>query len=155
MWAEFKKFALRGNVIDLAVGIIIGTAFGTIVSSLVNDVVMPPIGVLLGNIDFRDLYVTLKAGNPPPPYANLEAATAAGAVTLRIGKFLNALVNFAILAIVIFFIIRAINRLSAKLAPPPPPPAAMTKECPFCRSSIHLQATRCAFCTSEIPVARS
>ena len=150
MWTEFKKFIMRGNVVDLAVGIIIGTAFGSIVSSLVNDVVMPPIGFALGSVDFRDLFVTLKPGTPGEPYVNLEAAKTAGAVTLRYGLFINALINFLIVALAMFLVIKVMNKLSAKFLPPPPPPASITKECPFCKSAIHRMATKCAFCTSEV-----
>jgi large conductance mechanosensitive channel len=150
MWTEFKKFIMRGNVVDLAVGIIIGTAFGAIVNSLVNDIIMPPVGFVLGSVDFRDLYATLKDGSPAGPYANLEAAKAAGAVTLRYGLFINAIINFLIVALAMFVVIKIMNKLSARLLPPPLPPASITKECPFCKSAIHRMATRCAFCTSEI-----
>lgn len=150
MWTEFKKFIMRGNVIDLAVGIIIGTAFGAIVSSLVNDVIMPPVGVVLGNVDFRDLFVTLKDGAPSGPYANLEAAKGSGAVTLRYGLFINTIINFLIIAASVFLVIKLVNKVTEKLAPPPPPPAGVTRDCPFCRSPIHRLAIRCAFCTSEV-----
>jgi large conductance mechanosensitive channel len=150
MWKEFRTFILRGNVIDLAVGIVIGTAFGAIVKSMVDDVIMPPLGVLLGSIDFRDLFVVLIDGTPPPPYANLEAAKAAGAVTLRIGLFVNSVVAFLIMAFVMFLMIRGFNRLSARLAPPAPPPPPGTRECDYCRMQIPVKATRCGFCTSEV-----
>jgi len=142
MWAEFKKFIQRGSVIDLAVGVIIGGAFGTIVNSLVNDVIMPPIGLLIGNVDFSDLYINLSGGS----YASLAEAQNAGAVTINIGLFINALINFLILAFVIFILVRQVN----KLQKPEPAIAQSTKECPFCLSSIPLKATRCPRCTSEL-----
>ncbi|OGD19716.1 MAG: mechanosensitive ion channel protein MscL [Candidatus Aminicenantes bacterium RBG_13_64_14] len=133
--AEFKKFSVRGNVIDMAVGIIIGGAFGKIVTSLVNDVIMPPIGMLLGNVDFSKLAVTIK-----------EKTAAAEAVTLRYGAFINTVLDFLIVAFAIFFVIRLINRLKkAEEAPP-----ATTKECPRCFSAIPLKAMRCPNCTSEL-----
>jgi large conductance mechanosensitive channel len=151
MLKEFKEFVLRGNVLDMAVGIIIGAAFGTIVASLVNDVIMPPIGLLLGGVDFSNLFILLKAGSPAAPYASLADAQAAGAVTINYGVFINAVVSFLIVAFVIFLLIRTINRLRREEEAPPPEPT--TKECPYCLSTIPIKATRCAFCTSELPVA--
>jgi large conductance mechanosensitive channel len=147
MWKEFKEFALSGNVVDMAVGIIIGAAFGTIVKSLVDDVIMPPIGLLLGGVDFADLFVLLKAGTPAAPYASLADAQAAGAVTINYGVFFNAVISFLIIALVIFFLIRMINRMRREEEAPAEP---MTKECPYCLSTIPIKATRCAFCTSQL-----
>jgi len=146
MLKEFKEFAVRGNVVDMAVGIIIGAAFGTIVASLVNDVVMPPIGLLLGNVDFSNLFIVLKEGAAPGPYASLAVAKAAGAVSLNVGVFINAIINFVIVAFAVFLLIRSINRL--RKAPAPAQPAAKT--CPHCLSTIPVKATRCAFCTSAL-----
>ena len=122
MIKEFKEFAIKGNVVDLAVGVIIGGAFGGIVTSLVNDVVMPPIGWLTGGVDFKDLYFLIKAGNPPPPYESLAKAQAAGAVALRAGLFMNAIVNFVIVAVTIFFMVQLINRIRKATPPPAAPP---------------------------------
>lgn len=148
MWKEFKEFALRGNVVDMAVGIIIGAAFGTIVNSLVNDVIMPPIGLLLGGLDFANFFLLLKAGSPPGPYASLADAQAAGAVTINYGVFINAVVSFLIVAFVLFVLIRAVNRMRREKEAPPAEPT--TKQCPYCLSTIPLKATRCAYCTSEL-----
>ena len=149
MLKEFKEFILRGNVVDMAVGIIIGAAFGTIVTSLVNDVIMPPIGLLLGGVDFANLFVLLKAGSPAAPYASLADAQAAGAVTINYGLFINAVISFLIVAFVVFLLIRNINRLKREEEAPPAEPT--TKECPYCLSTIPIKATRCAHCTSELP----
>ena len=147
MVKEFKEFAMRGNVIDLAVGIIIGGAFGTIVKSLVDDVIMPPIGLALGNVDFADLFMLLKAGaKSPPPYATLAEAQAAGAVTVNYGVFFNAVITFLIVAFSVFLLVRAANRLKPQEAPAAP----TTKECPYCRMAIPIGATRCPQCTSEL-----
>lgn len=152
MLKEFKTFAMRGNVIDMAVGIIIGGAFGTIVNSLVNDVLMPPIGLLLGGVDFTDIFITLSDGTTVPgPYETLAAARAAGAVTLNLGLFVNAVISFLIVAFAVFMLIRGINRLHIQKTPPPAEPT--TKECPRCCSSIPIKATRCGHCTSELPAA--
>ena len=151
MLKEFKEFAFRGNVVDMAVGIIIGAAFGTIVKSLVDDVIMPPIGLLLGGVDFANFFILLKAGSPAAPYASLADAQAAGAVTINYGVFINAVVSFLIVALVVFLLIRSINRLRREEEAPPAEPAA--KECPYCLSTIPIKATRCAHCTSELPVA--
>ena len=147
MLKEFKAFAMRGNVIDLAVGIIIGGAFGTIVKSLVDDVIMPPIGLALGNVDFADLFMLLKAGaKSPPPYATLAEAQAAGAVTLNYGVFVNAVITFLIVAFSVFLLVRAANRLKPQEAPAAP----TTKDCPYCRMAVPVAATRCPHCTSEL-----
>ena len=150
MLKEFKEFVMRGNVVDMAVGIIIGAAFGTIIKSLVNDVIMPPIGLLLGNVDFANLFILLKAGSPAGPYALLADAQAAGAVTINYGVFVNAVVSFLIVAFVVFLLIRTINRMKREEEAPPTEPT--TKECPYCLSTIPIKATRCAHCTSELPV---
>ena len=151
MLKEFREFVLRGNVIDMAVGIIIGAAFGTIVKSLVDDIIMPPIGLLLGGVDFTNLFILLKAGSPAAPYASLADAQAAGAVTINYGVFINAVVSFLIVASVMFLLIRSINRLKREQEAPPAAPT--TKECPYCLSVIPIKATRCAQCTSELPPA--
>ena len=151
MLKEFKEFALRGNVVDMAVGIIIGAAFGTIVKSLVDDIIMPPIGLLLGGVDFSNLFMLLKAGSPAGPYASLADAQAAGAVTINYGLFINVVISFLIVAFVMFLLIRSINRLRRGEEAAPAEPT--TKECPFCLSTIPIKATRCAFCTSQLPEA--
>ena len=143
MWKEFKEFIMHGNVIDLAVGIIIGSAFGGIITSLVNDIIMPPIGLLLGRINFTDLFVNL---TPDKSAASLKAAKDLGAATINYGQFINTLINFLIIALVLFLVIRAFNRLKKK----PAPAAASTKTCPYCMSDIHIKATRCPNCTSEL-----
>lgn len=149
MFREFKEFAMRGNVVDMAVGIIIGGAFGTIVKSLVEDVIMPPVGLLLGGVDFSNIFLVLKEGAAPGPYAALADAKAAGAVTVNVGLFVNAVISFLIVAFAVFLLIRAINSMRREEAAPAPPPAD-TKECPFCASSIPLKATRCPHCTSQM-----
>ncbi len=145
MLKEFKEFAMRGNVVDMAVGIIIGAAFGAIVQSLVADVIMPPIGLILGNVDFSNLFVVLKEGAAAAPYASLAEAQKAGAVTINYGKFLNAVVSFVIVAFAVFMLIRAINQLKRKEQAAP-----TTKECPQCFSTISIKAKRCPNCTSQI-----
>jgi large conductance mechanosensitive channel len=148
MWKEFKQFAVRGNVVDMAVGIIIGAAFGKIVNSVVSDILMPPIGLLLGGVDFSSLYLNLSGQS----YPSLEAAREAGAATINYGVFLDALINFVIVAFAVFLLIKGINRLKRKeVAATPAAPA--TRECPFCLSSIPVRASRCAHCTSELAVA--
>jgi large conductance mechanosensitive channel len=142
MLKEFKQFAMRGNVIDLAVGVILGAAFGKIVSSLVNDIIMPPIGQTMGRVNFPDLFINLSGGR----YASLAAAKDAGAATINYGLFLNTILEFVIVAFVLFLLIRQINRLQQP-APAAPP---VTKECPFCFSAIPLKATRCPHCTSQL-----
>lgn len=150
MWKEFKDFAVRGNVVDMAVGIIIGAAFGTIVSSLVKDVIMPPVGMLLGNVDFGNLFIMLKPGlETLPPYASLQDAETAGAVTINYGRFINNIISFIIVAFSIFMVIKALNNLKRKQEEIPPE-APTTKDCPYCFSKISLSATRCPFCTSEL-----
>ncbi len=144
MLKEFKEFAMRGNMLDLAVGIILGVAFGAIVTSLVNDVIMPPIGLLLGNVDFKDLFLALNGQS----YANLAAAKAAGAPILAYGLFLNTIINFLIVAFAVFLLVKQINRMNRK--PVEAPAAPSTKECPFCASSISIKARRCPHCTSEL-----
>lgn len=142
MWSEFKKFVMRGNVIDLAVGIIIGGAFGKIITSLVSDIIMPPIGVLLGKVDFASLYINLSG----KAYASLADAKAAGAATINYGLFINTVLDFVIVAFVIFLLVKQVNKLKAAPAPAEP----NTKECPYCLSVIPLKATRCPNCTSEL-----
>jgi large conductance mechanosensitive channel len=147
MLKEFKAFIMRGNVLDLAVGIIIGAAFGAIVKSLVDDVVMPPIGLALGNVDFGNMFLVLKEGaKAAAPYATLTDAQAAGAVTLNYGRFINNIVTFLIVAFVIFLVVRAANRLR----PPEAAAAPNTKDCPYCRMPIPVSAVRCPHCTSEL-----
>ncbi len=143
---ELKEFILRGNVMDMAVGIIIGLAFGKIITSLVNDVIMPPIGFLLGNMDFSNLFVNLSG----EPYSSLEAATTAGAPLIKYGVFINTVIDFIIVAVVIFFIIRMVNNLQRRAKKPEPAAEPTTKECPFCMSAIPIKATRCPFCTSQL-----
>jgi large conductance mechanosensitive channel len=152
MFKEFKEFAMRGSVVDMAVGIIIGAAFGTIIKSLVADILMPPIGLLLGNVDFSNLIITLKEGaKAPGPYASLAAAQQAGAVTLNLGVFINTIISFIIVAFSVFLVIKGLNRLKREEAPPAAEPT--TKECPFCLSAIPLKASRCPHCTSELKAA--
>jgi large conductance mechanosensitive channel len=137
---------MRGNVVDMAVGIIIGAAFGTIVKSLVDDVLMPPIGLLLGNVDFSNIFMVLKEGKAAGPYASLAAAKAAGAVTLNLGVFINTIISFLIVAMAIFMVIKSLNKLKREEAKPPEPD---TKACPYCFTNIPLQASRCPNCTSQ------
>jgi len=147
MIKEFKEFAMRGNVVDMAVGIIIGAAFGSIVKSLVDDVLMPVVGLLLGNVDFSNFFFVLKAGKVPGPYATLAEAKAATAVVLSYGLFINAIVTFLIVAFAVFLLVKQINALKREEAPAAAP---TTKECPFCLSTVPLKATRCSHCTSEL-----
>ena len=142
MVKEFKEFIMRGNVVDMAVGIIIGAAFGKIVTSFVNDILMPPIGLLLGKVDFSNLFISLSGQH----YPTVAAAKAAGAATLNYGIFINTALDFVVIAFAIFLLIRQVNRMKR----PAPPPAPSTKECPFCLSAIPLKATRCPHCTSEV-----
>jgi large conductance mechanosensitive channel len=149
MFKEFKEFAVKGNVVDMAVGIIIGAAFGTIVKSLVDDVIMPPIGLLLGNVDFSNLYFILKEGAVAvPDGATLAKAKELGAVTLSYGAFFNTIVSFVIVAFSVFLLIKGINRLKREKEAPPAAPT--TKDCPFCFSAIPLKAMRCPHCTSNL-----
>ena len=152
MLKDFRDFIMHGNVLDMAVGIIIGAAFGTIVNSIVRDVIMPPIGLVLGNVDFANLFAVLKAGTPPGPYASLADAQAAGAVTINYGLFINTLVSFLIIAIVLFFLIRAFVHARTRLEPKKAA-APTTKQCPYCLSQVPLKATKCAYCTSELAKA--
>ena len=145
MLKEFKEFAMRGNVLDMAVGIIIGAAFGKIVTSFVGDILMPPLGLLLGKVDFSSLFISLSGS-----YPSLAAAKAAGAPTINYGVFLNTILDFLIVAFVIFMLIRQVNRFMPKPAPAAPP---ATKDCPYCASTVPLKATRCPHCTSEIKAA--
>jgi len=151
MFKEFKEFAMRGSVVDMAVGIIIGASFGTIVNSLVADVIMPPIGMILGNVDFSNLFFVLKQGAQPGPYASIANAKTAGAVTVNYGLFLNTIISFIIVAFAMFILIRGINQLKKKEETPPP--ALSTKECPYCLSTIPVKAVRCGHCTSELKTA--
>jgi large conductance mechanosensitive channel len=153
MLQDFKAFIMRGNVIDMAVGIIIGIAFGLVVNSLVKDIIMPPIGLALGNVDFTNLFVVLKEGLTPGPYASLAAAQAAGAVTINYGTFINAVVNLLIIAAAVFFlIVRPIAKMQA-LKKAKEPAAPTMKECPYCATSIPIKAGRCPNCTSELKMA--
>ncbi len=144
MFKEFKEFALRGNVLDLAIGVIIGGTFGTIVTSFINDVLMPPIGLLLGGVDFKDFFVALNHQT----YKSLAEAKAAAAPVLAYGQFLNTIINFLIVAFAIFLLVKQVNRMRA-----PAPAAPATKECPFCASSIPIKASRCPQCTSQLAAA--
>ena len=146
MWKDFKSFILRGNVIDLAVAVIIGAAFGKIVSSLVADILMPPIGLVLGKVDFSGLYLNLSG----TPYASLAAAKAAGAPTINYGVFVNAAIDFVIVAFALFLVIRMANRMQAAMAKPAAAAAPATKECRFCCSTIPVKATKCPNCTSTL-----
>ncbi len=145
MFKEFKEFIMRGNVLDLAIAVIIGGAFGAIVNSMVNDIVMPPIGLILGHVDFKDLFLSLNGQT----YPSLADAKKAAAPVLAYGQFLNTVINFLIIAFVIFVVVKQANRFKAP-APPPPPPS--TKDCPYCASSIPLKAVRCPQCTSDLGV---
>ena len=149
MFKEFKEFAMRGNVIDMAIGIIIGGAFGPIVGSMVNDIIMPPIGMALGNVDFTNLFILVKAGGKAAaPYASLADAKAAGAVTINYGVFINSVISFVIVAFCVFLLVKTMNRLRREEEAPPAAPT--TKYCPFCCTAIAIQATRCPSCTSEL-----
>ena len=145
MLREFKEFAMRGNVLDMAVGIIIGAAFGRIITSLVNEVLMPPIGLILGKVDFSSLFINLSG----TAYPTLVEAKKAGASVIAYGAFLNTILDFIIVALVIFLLIKQVNRLKK----PAPAAAPNTKDCPYCLSAIPVKATRCAHCTSQLPVS--
>jgi len=147
MLKEFKEFAMRGNVLDMAVGIIIGAAFGKIVTSLVNDVIMPPIGLIVGNVDFSSLFINLSGQS----YPSLAAAKAAGAPVVALGVFLNSILDFIIVSFVIFLLIRQVNRMKRRTEAPPAAPT--TRDCPFCWSGIPIKATRCPHCTSDLKAA--
>jgi len=148
MLKEFREFAMRGNVLDMAVGIIIGAAFGGIVNSFVSDIIMPPIGFILGNIDFTNFFLVLKEGKVAGPYASVAAAKAAGAVSINYGVFVNTIVSFLIVAFAVFLLVRTINQLRRQEEALPPVPT--TKECTYCFSSIPVKAIRCPQCTSEL-----
>ena len=156
VWNEFKQFALRGNLVDLAIGFTVGAAFTSVARSLVDDLLMPPVGLLLGRSDFSDLYALLRAGEAaPPPYPTRAAAEAAGAVTLDYGQFINSVLAFAVVAVVMFLVIQAINRLDRQLeresgARETPPEEPTNKKCPFCLSTIPSKARRCPQCTSHL-----
>lgn len=150
-WSEFKEFAVKGSVVDMAVGIILGAAFGTVVKSLVEDVVMPPIGMATAGVDIAQLHVVIQEGSPPGPYPTLEAARQAGAITINYGAFINSIIAFLIVAIVLFVLVRYVNRLRrAAEDPKASDPTPSSKTCPFCASSIPVKATRCPSCTSEL-----
>ena len=154
MLKDFKAFIMRGNVVDLAVGIVIGVAFGAIVSSFVKDVIMPPVGLALGNVDFANLFVVLKQGTVAGPYPSLSAAQEAGAVSINYGVFINTIISFIILAaVVFFFVVRPIAKMHARQKAAEVAPAPSTKECPFCYTNIPIKATRCPNCTSELKLA--
>ena len=146
MFKEFKEFALRGNVVDLAVGIIIGAAFGKITSSLVNDILMPPIGLLLGNVDFSSLFISLGAKQ----YGSLAAAKAAGAATINYGVFITTIIDFILVAFAVFLLVKFLNRLQREAKPDEVPAPPATKACPFCTTQIPIAATRCPACTSNL-----
>ncbi len=149
MWNDFKAFIMRGNVLDLAVAVVIGAAFGVVVKSLVDDVIMPPIGLALGHVDFSNMYVLLKDGiKTAPPYASLADAKTAGAVTLNYGMFVNNIITFLIVALAIFMVVRSANKVYRK-----PAGAPSTKPCPYCAMDIPISATRCPHCTSELKAA--
>jgi large conductance mechanosensitive channel len=152
MLKDFKAFIMRGNVLDLAVAVVIGAAFGSVVKSLVDDVIMPPIGLALGSVDFSDMYVLLKDGTKAnAPFASLADAQAAGAVTLNYGAFLNSIIGFLIIAAAVFILVRAANRMARK----PAPAAPNTKSCPFCATDIPIPAMRCPNCTSQLDGSRN
>lgn len=147
MLKDFKAFIMRGNVLELAVAVVIGAAFGGVVKSFVDDVIMPPVGLAVGNVDFSNLYVVLREGaKAAGPYASLAEAKAAGAVTLNYGVFVNTLMGFLVVALAVFMIVRAANRMYRRPAEPPP----NTRECPYCRNMVALNATRCGHCTSPL-----
>ncbi len=146
MWKEFKEFAIKGNVVDMAVGIIVGTAFGAIAKSLVSDIVMPPLGLIISNVDFADLFWVLKAGNPAGPYATLAEAAKAGAVTMNLGVFINLVINFLLVSFAVFLLVKGVNRLKREEVKP----AATSKDCPYCQMSIPIKATKCGHCTADL-----
>jgi large conductance mechanosensitive channel len=154
MYKEFKAFIMRGNVLDLAVAVIIGAAFGAIVKSFTDDILMPPIGLLLGRVDFTNIFAVLKAGDPAGPYATLAAAQEAGAVTMNFGVFVNTVISFLITAFAIFLVIKGANQLRRQEEKAPePPPEPTTKQCPFCYTDIPIEALRCPNCTSHLEPA--
>jgi large conductance mechanosensitive channel len=149
MLKDFKAFILRGNAVDLAVGIIIGAAFTAVVNSLVKDLITPPIGLLLGNVDFSNIFTVIKQGVPPGPYLTAADADTAGAITLNWGRFINAVVSLVIVGWAVFLMVRGLNKLHRK-EEAAPPPAPSTKDCPFCLTTIPIKATRCPHCTSQL-----
>ena len=144
--SEFRQFAIKGNAVEMAIGIMIGAAFATVVKSLVGDVMMPPLGLLLGGVDFKDLFVVLKSGELAGPYATLELAQQAGAVTLNYGLFINSIISFLITSMALFFIVRGMNGMRRKEEEPP----ALSFQCPECRQAVNPDATRCPHCTSKM-----
>ncbi|MDF1527293.1 MAG: large-conductance mechanosensitive channel protein MscL [bacterium] len=148
MFKEFKEFAMKGNVVDMAVGIVIGAAFGTIVKSFVSDILMPPIGLLMGNVDFSNLFIILKEGSQAGPFMTIADAQAAGAVTLNYGMFVNTVISFIIVAVAVFMVVKSLNKMQRQEETPPEVPT--TKECSFCFTNIAINATRCPNCTSEL-----
>ena len=151
LFKDFREFITRGNVIDLAIGIIIGSAFSSVVNSVVNNLLMPPLGLLIGNVDFQNLFIVLKKGQSAlPAGATLQMAQDAGAVTLNYGQFITDLISFLLLALGVFLIVKGISALRDKLASSEEPAAPVEKDCPFCFKSIPLEATRCPFCTSHL-----
>jgi large conductance mechanosensitive channel len=148
---EFKQFIMRGNVIDLAVGFIMGAAFSGVVKSLVEDIIMPPIGYILGDVDFSEIYINLSGGD----YESLTAAKEAGAATINVGVFLNVLINFLIVAFAVFLLIKAVNRMMAQMKEEAPPAEPTEKECPHCFTKIPIKATRCPHCTSQLEASKS
>lgn len=156
MIQEFKTFIMRGNVLDMAVGIVMGSAFMAIIQSLVNDVIMPPIGFILGNVNFSNLYILVKPGTIPEPYGSLAIAKKAGAVTINYGIFINSIISFMIISVSVFFMVRAVNRLkTAALHPVVIAAEVTTRECPFCFSTISIKATKCPNCTSPLTSQRT
>ncbi len=150
-WNEFKEFAVEGSVVDMAVGIILGAAFGTIVQSLVEDVIMPPIGMLTAGVDVAELHWVLQEGNPAGPYSTVAAAKAAGAITINYGTFINSIIAFLIVALVLFLVVRQVNRMRRESEDPKADdPTPSSKTCPWCASSIPVKARRCPQCTSEL-----
>lgn len=149
MWKEFRDFAMRGNVIDLAIGVIIGAAFGKIVTSLVNDILMPPLGLLLGKVDFSSLFINLSGTH----YNSLAEAKAAGAATLNYGVFINNILDFLLVAFAVFLLVKQVNRIKSSVDKPTASAAPTTKECPFCASTISIKASRCPNCTSDLGLA--
>ncbi|HNX40742.1 MAG TPA: large conductance mechanosensitive channel protein MscL [Candidatus Aminicenantes bacterium] len=150
MLKEFKEFAVKGNALDMAVGVVVGSAFGAIVNSLVTDILMPPLGLLLGKTDFSNLFLILKKGTVEGPFSTLAEAQKAGAVTFSYGLFLNRVISFLIVAFALFLILKVINRLRKPEEPVLPPPVTTEKSCPFCLSTIPLKARRCPHCTSTL-----
>jgi len=148
MFKEFKEFAMKGSVVDMAVGIVIGAAFGTIVKSFVSDILMPPIGMLLGNVDFSNLFIVLKEGSQAGPFTTIADAQAVGAVTLNYGLFVNTVISFIIVALAVFMVIKSLNKMQREEEAPAEEPT--TKDCPYCFTNIAINATRCPNCTSEL-----